>query len=72
MFFAVTNDGMIALHSNDSWIGQQLSNISSDLTSNLDKSSGECNFTYEGEDWHAVWTTAPKTGWRIVIANVVT
>lgn len=71
MFFAVANDGVISLHSDDEWIGQQIGNINSDLESNLVKDSGECNFTFDGKDWHAVWTTAPKTGWRIVIASIM-
>ena len=71
MFFAVTDDGTIALHSDDAWIGQQIDSFSENLKSILEKKSGECNFTFEGKDWHAVWVTAPKTGWRVVIANVV-
>ncbi|MDP8241524.1 MAG: transporter substrate-binding domain-containing protein [Candidatus Celaenobacter antarcticus] len=71
VFFAMANDGIIALHSDDEWIGQQIGNISSELKVNLDKNSGECNFTFEGKDWHAVWTTAPKTGWRVLIANII-
>jgi len=70
-FFAVANDGIIALHSDDEWIGQQISNINGNLESKLDEATGECDFTYEGKEWHAVWTTAPKTGWRVLIANVV-
>ena len=68
MFFAVTDDGTIALHSDDAWIGQQIVNMSINLKSILDKNSGECNFNYEGKDWHAVWTTAPRTGWHVVMA----
>ena len=71
MFFAVTDDGTIALHSDDAWIGQPIANMSSNLKSILDKNSGECNFNFEGQDWHAVWTTAPKTGWFVVIADVI-
>ena len=70
MFFAITDDGTIALHSDDSWIGQQIASMSINLKSILDKNSGECNFNYEGKDWHAVWTTAPRTGWHVVIANI--
>jgi len=71
MFFAVTDDGTIALHSDDSWIGQQVSSMSSNIKTILEKNSGECDFTFEGKDWHAVWTTAPKTGWFVVIADVI-
>ncbi len=71
MFFAVSGDGTIALHSDDAWIGQQISSFSGNLKSILQENSGECNFTYEGKDWHTVWVTAPKTGWHVVIANVV-
>lgn len=70
MFFAVTDDGTISLHSNDAWIGQHIAIMSINLKSILDKNSGECNFNYEGKDWHAVWTTAPRTGWHVVIANI--
>jgi ABC-type amino acid transport substrate-binding protein len=69
-FFVVANDGIIALHSDDEWIGQQVSNINGNLESKLAETSGECTFTYEGNEWHAVWTTAPKTGWRIVIGQM--
>ena len=71
MFFAVTDDGIISLHSDDAWIGQQISSFSGNIKSILQENSGECNFTYEGKEWHSVWVTAPKTGWRVVIANVV-
>jgi len=69
-FFAVANDGIIALHSDDEWIGQQISNINGNLESKLSETTGECTFTYEGNEWRAVWTTAPKTGWRIVIGQI--
>jgi len=70
MFFAITDDGKIALHTDDAWIGQQIANMSINLKSILDKNSGDCNFNYAGKDWHAVWTTAPRTGWHVVIANI--
>ncbi|TSA25098.1 ABC transporter substrate-binding protein [bacterium] len=71
MFFAVSDDGTIALHSDDAWIGQKIAIMSSNLKSILDKNAGECNFTSEGKDWHAVWVTAPKTGWHVAIASIV-
>ncbi len=71
MFFAVADDGTIALHSDDAWIGQQITSMSSNLKPILDNNSGECNFTSEGKDWHAVWVTAPKTGWHVAIASIV-
>ncbi len=70
MFFAITDDGTIALHSDDSWIGQQIASMNINLKSILDKNSGECSFNYEGKNWHAVWTTTPRTGWHVVIANI--
>ncbi len=71
MFFAVADDGTIALHSDNAWIGQQITSMSSNLKPILDNNSGECNFTSEGKDWHAVWVTAPKTGWHVAIASIV-
>ena len=68
MFFAITDDGKIALHSDNAWIGQQIASMNISLKSVLDKNSGECNFSYEGKDWQAVWTTAPRTGWHVVMA----
>jgi len=70
MFFAITDDGTIALHSDDVWIGQKVAIMCSNLKSSLNRNSGECNFNYDGKDWHAVWATAPRTGWLIAIANI--
>ena len=70
MFFAVANNGIISLHSDDEWIGQQVSNINIEPESISEKTTGKYNFTYEGKNRHAVWTTAPITGWTVIIATV--
>jgi len=70
-FFTVANDGIISLHSDDEWIGQNVSSLCSVLTAMLDKDNGDIDFTCEGKKWHALWTTAPETGWKVAIAHLI-
>ncbi|MBN2018313.1 MAG: transporter substrate-binding domain-containing protein [Candidatus Cloacimonetes bacterium] len=69
-FFAVSPEGIIALHSDDEWIGQNIEHISKDLKHIFITDSGEISYTSEGNQWNATWSTAPSTGWRIVISKV--
>ena len=71
MFFAVDKAGTITLHSDGSFIGQNIDSISEDIKSVTVENSGKCTFTNGGKEWKAIWTTAPLTNWRVIIANAV-
>lgn len=71
IYFAVDTKGTIALHSNGSLIGQELSSMSEELLPILKSDSGKCSFDYEGKRWEASWTTEIDTKWRIILASVI-
>ncbi|MGC9435532.1 MAG: hypothetical protein ACP5C4_05540 [Methanomicrobiales archaeon] len=67
-WMAVTSGGVITLHPDPAWIDQPVTAISGDLSPIAADLSGEQAFTTGGRAYTAVWSTAPVSGWRCVVA----
>lgn len=68
MYMALDQEGLIALHSDASLIGQNVSVVNPDLKEILEKDNGKIEFSFSGINWQANWKTAEKTRWKIVFA----
>jgi len=68
LFLAVTPGGVITLHPDPAWIDQPVTAVSGDLAAVGADPSGEVAFATGGRMYTGVWSTAPVSGWRCMVA----
>lgn len=70
MFMAVASNGIIALHSDASLIGQNIEIISTKISASLTENKGDISFNYAGRKWQGKYIKSSLTGWCIILVNV--
>ena len=74
VFYAVNQDGYIALHTDSQWLMQKAADIGSKTFSDavaemLLKSEGSATYEFGGKSETVIFDTMPVTGWRIAIGE---